>query len=428
MRLTIANKQFAQKPLDLPVSLCENILGRTTWPFPPIEEVIRHPVLTPEGELITQSGYRPELLAYVDLENLKINVPQNPSNRQVEAAKSLIFEHLLVDFPLIDEASKTHVLALGLQLFVRHLIDGPTPPYLLTATVPRTGKTLLVFLLALIATGEEFKLLAPTENEEEWRKRITALLAASPAIVCIDNINKKLDSASLASLFTTRHWTDRLLGSNTPVTLRNHVTWTLTANNPQASEELTKRCVWIGMDPKMENPEERSGFKHQPIKRWVQANRQKLLEAFLLLVQAWVAQGMPRSKATLGSFEEWAEVVGGILETVGIPGFLENRKALIERTSTDQQEWKDFIGVWWQKHKETPLKVSQLRELAYEAELLGRILGDKSEKSQDTRLGKALLQKQDRIFDLEDTTVCIQKGKDPHTKSNAWRLGKRSGG
>jgi len=414
--------QFIEAPTDIRVSLCENILLRSHLPFPPIEEVIRLPVLAPNGELITQSGYRADLEAYVDIGNLNVEVPTKITAMQIVKAKSLIFNDLFVDFPLVDDASKAHALALGLLPFVRHVIDGCTPPHLTTSTVPRTGKTLLVQALSILAVGKEPKMVTESRNDEEWRKRITSLLMESPAHICIDNVNNKMNSGILASLFTSRWWSDRILGANKMVELRNNAVWTITANNPQASEELTKRCVWIAMDPKMENPEERVGFKHHPLLKWVYKNQQTLIEAFLILVQAWVAQGMPRSKATLGSFESWAEVIGGILESVGIPGFLTNRKVLNERTNVEGMEWKEFVEVWWTKHQSSQLKVSELRELANETELLGQLLGDKSDKSQDSRLGRALLKKRERIFELENDIVSIKREKDSVTKRNVWRL------
>jgi len=417
----LINDEWKETITDLPVSLCENILEKSSWPFPEIEDIVQFPVLEPTGELVTTTGYRSEIMSYVNVHE-ELNLMDNPTEEQVEKAKIMIFDEMLGQFPFVDQPSKAHAMALGLLPFARYAIDGPTPPHLVTATAPRTGKTLLVNMLACVVTGEDSSLLSPTDSEEEWRKRITTLLMGSPAIVCIDNVNKKLNSAALAAMFTSRFWTDRILGGNKQATLRNNAVWSITANNPTVSEELCKRSCWIALDPQMENPEERTGFKHHPIRKWVIKNRTELMRAFLVLIKNWTSKGMPRSKKTLGSFEEWAEVIGGILETANIEGFLGNTRELKERVSSDSQEFKDFITLLWEREHDRQLKVSEIRDFANEVELLAKVLGDKSEKSQDSRLGKALTANRDRVFEITGITVALKKEKDSHTKRNVWRL------
>ena len=42
----------------------------------------------------------------------------------------------------------------------------------------------------------------------------------------------------------------------------------------------------------------------------------------------------PKGKGTLGRFERWVEVMGGILDVAGIKGFLGNREALHRLSET----------------------------------------------------------------------------------------------
>jgi putative DNA primase/helicase len=416
---------------DPPLNLCENILRRSGWPFPPLEEVIHLPSLDRRGQLITSNGYQAELEAWVDLEGLKVDAPLKPTYKQVLHARSYIFDELLVDFPLVGEASKANALALALLPFLRSFIagkEGCTPPHLVTATTERTGKSLLVDVLSNVAIGSTPNQITEATNEDEWRKRITSTLQTSPTIVKIDNVNRKLNSSSLASVFTSLWWEDRELGRTRNVRYRNNAVWTITANNPQASSELVKRCVWIHLDPKMENPEERTGFKHHPILPWVKANRSKLARALLTIIQGWVNAGHPKANKTLGSFEIWAETVGGILEFAEVEGFLENRKELIERADLSREEWKDFLAVWWEEHKTTEVTPSQLRELATSKELLGASLGDKSERSQDTRMGRSLLPRHEgQVFEVaveaEKTIILqIEKSTTGHARKKVWKL------
>ncbi len=67
-----------------------------------------------------------------------------------------------------------------------------------------------------------------------------------------------------------------------------------------------------------------AGFRHPDLNTWVRANRARLVAACLTLCQAWIAAGRPRGQRSIGSYENWAGVIGGILETAGIDGFLGN--------------------------------------------------------------------------------------------------------
>jgi hypothetical protein len=319
---------------DLPLAVADHILARASWPFPELMEVIRNPSLDLDGNLVLTDGYKPTMQAWIDLAGFNVEVVENPTEQEVEAAKTLILNELLGDFPFTDQASLANAVGLGLLPFVRHLIDGCTPLHLISSPVPGTGKSLLSDVLSWVATGTLPISLTEGRCDDEWRKRITAVLERSPAIIRIDNVTQSLDTGVLSSVLTTKIWSDRRLGATAIITVRNNAVWTVTANNPQLNMEVARRSVWISLDPKVAQPWNRSGFKHDPILKWVKKNRESLVKAFLTLAQAWVKKGMPKADVRMGSFEEWAEIVGGILNTVGIDGFLANHHKLYLRATT----------------------------------------------------------------------------------------------
>ena len=68
-------------------------------------------------------------------------------------------------------------------------------------------------------------------------------------------------------------------------------------------------------------------IRHPDLRTCIKENRGAIIWAALVLVQNWMSKG--RSKPSekvqrLGGFENWSEVVGGILETAGYAGFLSN--------------------------------------------------------------------------------------------------------
>ena len=116
------------------------------------------------------------------------------------------------------------------------------------------------------------------------------------------------------------------------------------------------------------------------------------------MVQAWIAAGKPLHATRLGSFESWSGIMGGVLEVAGIPGFLCNLNELYEAADTDGQMWREFTGTWWEAYREEPKKVGELNQFCEERDLMLSVRGDGSARSQQTRLGKALAAKRDRVF------------------------------
>jgi hypothetical protein len=180
--------------------------------------------------------------------------------------------------------------------------------------------------------------------------------------------------------------------------LKNHALWMMTGNNPQLSDEMSRRCVRLRIDPRIDRPWLREGFKHPLITEWARENRSALVNATLTLIQAWIAAGRPLFDHRLGSFERWSEVIGGVLQVAGIPGFLGNLNELYAAADSDGQMWREFTGAWWEAYREEPKRVSELNQLCEDRDLMLTVRGDGAARSQQTRLGKALGVKRDRVF------------------------------
>jgi hypothetical protein len=59
-------------------------------------------------------------------------------------------------------------------------------------------------------------------------------------------------------------------------------------------------------------PEQRTGFAHPERLPWVHAHRAILVSACLSLIRAWLEAQCPEGDATLGSYESWARIMGGV--------------------------------------------------------------------------------------------------------------------
>lgn len=403
-----------------PKDLARDLLALPDPSLPYLEAVVTTPVFTPRGDLLATPGYDPDSrLWYEPTPGFTLpDVPAKPTEDDAAEAVRLLTEELLVDFPFAAESDEAHALAALTLPFVRRLIPGCAPIHLIEAPVPGAGKSLFADLISIVARGRACEATTLTRDENEARKKITAMLAHGALIVLVDNVRKELDSAQLASALTAEVWTDRILGATRMVEFPNRATWLVTANNPKLSLEIARRSIRIRLNPEQEQPWERDGFKHDPIRGWARQERPRLVAAVLTLVQYWLAKGRPAGQRKLGSFEDWAAVMGGILRCAGVRGFLEDTADFYAAADSDSQEWRAFAVAWAGRHGQQPVKVSDLVRLAEQEELLGSVLRDGSPHSQATRLGSALRQHRDR--QLGDYRVICEQ--DDHTKSTRYRL------
>ena len=340
------------KAVDPPINAIREIFGRPGWPeFPPLAGVVTSPVFSRDGALHDQPGYNPATRLYYTGGVTVGDTTPTPAN--IERAKDLILNNLLVDFPFKDDASRAHAVAYLLLPFVRDMIDGPTPVHDVDSPTAGTGKGKLLNACAYPFLGHDVPTMAAAKDDDEWRKRITTSLMNGNTHLVIDNVNHELDSGSLASAFTQPVWEDRTLGANRQVKIPIRTIWGITANNIKMSQELARRSLWIRLDANVEKPWERTEFKHKNLMGWARVNRDALATAAITFIRAWIDRGMTLYDwRTKGSYESWAGVMGGILDAVGIPGFLENETELYERVVSKNDLLIDFVKAWWEHQQE----------------------------------------------------------------------------
>ncbi len=277
------------------------------------------------------------------------------------------------------------------------MIDGPTPLHLIEAPTPGSGKGLLAEVLLFPAVGHAVGVIPQTADDDEMRKQVTArLLEARPAIL-LDNLTRTVSSAVLAAALTTTSWSDRPLGRSETVELPVRCAWVATANNPTMSTEIARRVVRSRLDPGVDRPWTRDTFRHKDLRAWVAAHRAELVWAALTMVQAWIAEGQPApSCKPLGSYERWSHVLGGILDTAGIPGFLTNLDEFYETADSEGTMLRQFVTLWWEHYKDTEVKAADLLPLS--AEVDGFDLPGKTERAQQSAFGKKLAALRDRVI------------------------------
>jgi len=205
------------------------------------------------------------------------------------------------------------------------------------------------------------------------------------------------------------------MGKTEIMTLPHEATWIVTGNNIELRGDLPRRSYWIRMNARTARPWQRQGFKHEQLLAWVTEHRGQILAHLLTLARAWVVADKPSTSVpTIGNFNTWAKTMGGILAHAGVPGFLQNLRALYDALDDVTMQWAMFFRAWHQIYGARPLflaeVVSDLRsgQDAYQA--LGELLPDdlrdelfaKTDRAVSRlqrRLGNAFKRLVDRYFD-----------------------------
>lgn len=350
-----------------PLDVVRDLLALTAsdWRFPRIETVVETPFLRSNGTICMRPGYDSATgLYYAPAPNLRVPaIPETPVDDDLAAALDLT-DSAIGDFPFADAASKANAMATLLSPIVRTAIDGPTPLGLFDAPQPGTGKTLLAEVIAMVATGRSAEVFSAPSEAEEWRKKITTALLASAAVVVIDNVAHRLDSDSLCMALTATTLVDRQFRTFDRLALPVKCTWIATGNNIQLGGDMPRRCYWVRLDAKHSAPFLRRGFRHSNLRAWVSDNRGLLIAALLTLARHWFAIGAPspRNVEPLGSFESFCHVVGGILESVGVDGFLANREGMLRQSDQEALQCEAFLLTLFESFGAQPFRVSEVVE------------------------------------------------------------------
>jgi hypothetical protein len=414
-----------------PDVVVQDVMAMGAWPFPALEAVVEVPVLRPDGTVMSQPGYDARTrLVYVPAPQLVVpDIPERPTAEDVAKARALV-EEAIGEFPYQDAASRANAMALLLTPVVRPAINGNVPLALLDAPRPGTGKSLLAEVISIIATGRNAAMMTAPYEEDEWRKKITATLGEGATMITIDNVKYPLASAHLDAALTSMTWQDRVLGTSDNLTVPQRATWMATGNNLRVGGDLPRRCYWIRLDAKMANPWKRANFKHPELKQWVMEHRGELLAALLTLARAWYAAGQPKADVPrLGSFETWAEMVGGILAYAGVEGFLGNLDTLHEQVDEESQQWAAFLAAIAadSKTRDTFTTADLAEAIKYHESVTEAVPDDIAQfrhvddSNFKKKLGKVLASRVDARFD-DSGRHLVRAGKDSKGGRPIWRV------
>jgi len=120
-------------------------------------------------------------------------------------------------------------LALLLTPLARPAV-GRMPLFLVSAPVRGSGKSTLVRLASVLATGRAAPVIAATASGDELEKRLVASLLAGDSLILLDNFNGTLRSDLLSQAVTEGVLRIRRLGASEQVEVVSDSVWVANGN------------------------------------------------------------------------------------------------------------------------------------------------------------------------------------------------------
>ena len=268
--------------------------------------ISRMPRIDDNGDVHFVAGYDEQTGLYHD-QTPAFTVPAAPTREDaLEAVRELLgpFQHYVFENHLAGQA-----LLLGMILTAIERPSLPTAPmFVVRASMPGVGKGLLVRAVTKLAFNSLPVIATWGHSDEEFSKRLDALLLQSPAAVSIDNANGKLlRGDSLEAILSEGVADVRPLGRSETIRVRNRSFLTATGNNLVVTGDMARRALVLDVQPKSASPE-RDIYPFNPAD-FVHKHRTALLQAAFTIMRAYRLAKPSQSLPGVGSFDEWARRV-----------------------------------------------------------------------------------------------------------------------
>lgn len=334
-------------PAVPPEPVVQGLVGKGQWDLPHLEGVVEIPTLRPDGSVLQTPGYDEQTGIYFEpLRGRRfLDVPDKPTIDEATLSYEALTEWLC-DFPFTTPAAKSAAVAAILTGLGRNAIPGPTPMFAIRAPVPGAGKGKLGACIARTATGREPGVMAPPTDNESTSKLLLTVAIEGHNVVLIDNVEGALGSPPLAAALTATEWRGRVLGVSRTATAPLRPLWMCTGNNISFRGDLGRRVIPIDIDPQVENPEERTGFRYE-LPAHVEQNLPELVAHGLTILRAHAVAGRPRHGGSrMGSFEDWDDVIRSPLLWLGVADPCADREKIRADSDADLERIRVFYATW----------------------------------------------------------------------------------
>jgi putative DNA primase/helicase len=419
-----SDPQYVPPPRDV----AEAVAARAEWPgVRPIAGISETHIVRPDLSVVTLPGYD-AATGLVYLPGREV-APIPEWATEAEACQALrVLAEPFADFPFRGEADRYVSIAALLTLVARSAIPGAVPAFVLDASTRGSGKTLQADVIAMVATGRPAARMTWTSDDVETEKVLGAYALRASPLVVFDNVTATFGGAPLDRVLTANDRVElRVLGRSEIPALPWRAVVIATGNNVDVRGDTTRRVLLSRLEPTIENPEERTDFRHPDLLAWVRQEQAQILRAAVIVLRAWDVAGRPDSGCRpWGSFEAWSRTIppaivyaGGkdpMLCRIGVGAEGDTEAATLrvvldglQRIGADRGVTaRGVVGLLWPAERlraQSALPPDEFDDLR---EVLEGLTGTTAGRAPDTRrLGHALRRFKGRVLNgrrLEGTT------------------------
>lgn len=379
--------------------------------LPAITLFSRNPVYTDDWRLVT-SGYDAKSGIYY----------AGPSVSPREGTEYL--DALLQDFCFKKPADRTNYLGVLLTALLIPRFIGAKPAALFNGNQPELGKTILAQIIAILRDGHPTETANFNPNDEEFEKRLGAIVRRGVTTVIIDNAKcqgrtPRIESACLERCITDAILSFRLLGQSAEIRAENSHIFCITANTANVGRDIVTRSAVMNLF--YEGDPERRTFTIQDPEGYAVEHRLTLLGELIGMVERWKASGMPLANVhSRFNKKGWGNIIGGILNACGEPDFLANAEAAATELDETRREFAELVAML-ADHPQGTWMAAELVDYCKKHGLLLGDLGDGSARSLATKMGTIAGRFVAEPFDLAgDRTAVFHRQQD--RKGNVYRV------
>ncbi|MDO8608218.1 MAG: bifunctional DNA primase/polymerase [Phaeospirillum sp.] len=354
-------EKFDARKNDKVQTKCPNDVASTylsrvgDWLLPTLTGFVTTPTLRADGSILNTPGYDPTTGILYQPNAEFPELLDMPTHEDALAALTLLTD-LVGTFKFVSSTDRAVWLSLVLTSVVRRSLD-TAPLHAFSAPVAGSGKSKLVDLAAIIATGGRAGVITQADGDTELEKRlVTELLDGSP-FIAIDNCTRPLGGDQLCAALTQTEVKLRVLGESRAPQVLTNATMAATGNSFRIKGDMGRRTLVCRLDPGVERPE-LLAFDFDPIEA-VEGERGKYVIAALTILRAYAVSGSSLKVQPLNSFANWSRRVRDALVWLDEPDAVGTQVQLRE----DDPERKSAIEVlsqWNEVLGEEPVTVNRV--------------------------------------------------------------------
>jgi putative DNA primase/helicase len=207
--------------------------------------VINAPTLRRDGSLLCEEGYDAKT-GLLLLNAPPVSIKMKPTRADAEAAIETL-RGLISETPFVDAAGRAVALSLILTIILRGALE-TSPLHIFVSPTAGSGKSYVVDIANLIATGRRCAVVAATGISEELEKRLGAAMLSGRPLISLDNLDGELSSNLLCQAVSQPVVSFRPLGASVEVSLTTRSVFAATGNNLTIADDLGRRTIMARLD------------------------------------------------------------------------------------------------------------------------------------------------------------------------------------